>query len=382
MISPRTNLLTALALVVLGLASGAAGGALRRMDDLPGLALLGALVAAASFVFAVLIARGRPSARAVRAIVAAGVLVLLVEGVVLCRVLLPSPLHPDPQAIVSVSWPPSPRWTQAVAEARPIVRAAVSEQNLPGLSVAVGVDGAVVWAEGFGWADLKARRPITPALQFRMGTGSTLITATEARAPLQTVDVSDDDPRFRQRCAEPTDPASVAIARAAGQPFFTVMQRQVLGPLGMQSTGAESSIAENPEHVGEPEEDPPPFTAVHDGLLNPLGGWRRYGPDTIATVYVPRFGADPRRGVERMRPRNYACFGGAMAFYSTPSDLVRFGAAHPGGGDGELIGGRVMTLFAPAGRGLVVAVMANVTHAGTSDLARRLAALFHDTEKP
>lgn len=27
-------------------------------------------------------------------------------------------------------------------------------QNQPGRSVAVGVDGDIVWAEGFGWADL------------------------------------------------------------------------------------------------------------------------------------------------------------------------------------------------------------------------------------
>ena len=75
-----------------------------------------------------------------------------------------------------------------------------------------------------------------------------------------------------------------------------------------------------------------------------------------------------------MRPRNYSCFAGSMAFYSTPSDLVRFGLANNGGGDGELVGGRVMSLLTH--RGVVVAVMSNVTHADTSVLAQRVAAAF------
>jgi len=32
-------------------------------------------------------------------------------------------------------------------------RRRISEQNLPGLSVAVGAGGDIVWAEGVGWAD-------------------------------------------------------------------------------------------------------------------------------------------------------------------------------------------------------------------------------------
>jgi hypothetical protein len=77
-----------------------------------------------------------------------------------------------------------------------------------------------------------------------------------------------------------------------------------------------------------------------------------------------------------MRPRNYSCFAGSMAFYSTPSDLVRFGLANNGGGDGELLGGRVMSLLTLPDRRVVVAVMSNVTHADTSVVAQRVAAAF------
>jgi hypothetical protein len=77
-----------------------------------------------------------------------------------------------------------------------------------------------------------------------------------------------------------------------------------------------------------------------------------------------------------MRPRNYSCFAGSMAFYSTPSDLVRFGLANNGGGDGELVGGRVMSLLRRSDGRVVVAVMSNVTHADTSAIAQRVAAAF------
>jgi CubicO group peptidase (beta-lactamase class C family) len=388
MTSTVANLLKALALVALGVANGAAGGYLRRTDDLPGAALLGGVSLLASIVLGVKIARTRLSTSTVRAAFAVGVLVALFEGFLVYRIALAAPLHPEPQRVPSaLQSAPSSEWTHAVEHARQVVRAAVSDQNFPGLSVAVGAGGIVAWAEGFGWADIKHRRPVTPDMRFRMGTGSTLLTAVGARklmeqgklkldSPIQTVRVDDEDPRFRQRCEQPVDEVSAAIAHAANQPFLTFMQQQVFQPLGMNDTAAESSTEENPEHVGEPEEDPPFLNVIHDGLLTPLGGGRRYGPETIATVYIPRFGTDPRRGVERMRPRNYSCFAGSMAFYSTPSDLVRFGLANDGVGDGELVGGRVMSLLTLPDRGIVVAVMSNVTHANTSVMAQRVAAAF------
>ncbi len=313
---------------------------------------------------------------------------MVAAGLLVYRIALAAPLHPEPGAVPSsLHSAPSTEWTQAVAQAREVVRRALSDQNLPGLSVAVGAGGSVAWAEGFGWADIKARRSVTPEMRFRMGTGSTLLTAAGARmladqgklkldSPIQPVRVGDEDPRFRQRCEQPVDELSAAIASGAGKPFHTFMQQQVFQPLGMTNTAAESSVEENPEHVGEPQEDAPILNIIHDGLIAPFGGARRYGPETIATVYVPRFGTDPRRGIERLRPRNYSCFGGSMAFYSTPSDLVRFGLAHGGGGDGELIGGRVMSLLTLPDRGVAVAVMSNVTHADTAQLALRVAAPF------
>src|SRR5918999_132030 len=88
------------------------------------------------------------------------------------------PLHPEPQSAPSaVQSEPSPQWAAAAGRARLIARAALSEQNLPGLSVAVGVGGDIVWAEGFGWADVETHAPVTPETRVRMGTASTAPTS-------------------------------------------------------------------------------------------------------------------------------------------------------------------------------------------------------------
>ncbi len=42
----------------------------------------------------------------------------------------------------------------------------LAEQHIPGLAVAIVADGVVVWAKGFGYADLDTRRPVTPDTLF------------------------------------------------------------------------------------------------------------------------------------------------------------------------------------------------------------------------
>jgi serine beta-lactamase-like protein LACTB len=64
----------------------------------------------------------------------------------------------------------------------------------PGLSAALVIGETVVWSRGFGWADLEASAPATPASVFRIASISKPITAT---AVLQLVErglVSLDDP--------------------------------------------------------------------------------------------------------------------------------------------------------------------------------------------
>jgi serine beta-lactamase-like protein LACTB, mitochondrial len=268
-----------------------------------------------------------------------------------------TPLHPMPGDVPSVTHAaPLPGWADAVEQGRQIIRAGLTEQNLPGLSVAVGVGGEIVWAEGFGWADLEKRVPVSPDVTFRIGTASTALTSAavgllleDGRLKLDDViqtyvpafpekqwpvtlrqlmghvagvrnDGGDEGPLLSQRCEQPVDAlkffgdrtllfepgteyryssygwivVSAAVEAAAGEPFLTFMRNRIFEPLAMDHTTADSATERIPRR---------------------------------ATPYFPRFAADPRYGLHLMRPIDYSCYAGSSAFLSTPTDLVRFALA-------------------------------------------------------
>lgn len=297
-----------------------------------------------------------------------GALIVLAVGLLLAGFLglwaymsATPPLHPNPREVPSLTQSaPSPEWAGAVEHGRRIVRAAVAEQSIPGLSVAVGAGGGLVWAEGFGWADLEQRVPVAPGTKFRIGTASTALTSAAAgllleqgRLNLDDViqthvpafpekpwpvtlrqlmghlagvrnDGGDEGPLLSTRCERPVEAlphfadrpllfepgtqyhyssygwilVSAAVEAAAGEPFLSFMRTQLFEPLGMRDTEADSATEPIPNR---------------------------------ATSYFPRFAADPRYGLHLMRPIDYSCYAGSSAFLSTPSDLVRFGMAINGG---------------------------------------------------
>lgn len=241
-----------------------------------------------------------------------------------------SPLFTESQAVPSVVGPaPPPTYAAAAARARELVRAAMTEQNLPGVSLAVGAGGRLVWAEGFGWRDVDTRTPVTPATRFNIGTAAPPVRAAAAS-------------------------------------------------LGLAHTGVDAAEEWSPEHIGEPEEDFPLFTLIRQVVFQPLGlASAQPLPGHRATFYVPRSDGDPRRGRRLMYMRDLACCAGGKAFSSTPSDLVRFAqATNARSIAGELAGGDVMSLTATGDGGIVVAVTSNIAHANTSPLAQRVAAAF------
>lgn len=286
-----------------------------------------------------------------------GVLLAVILGIHTYVRATATPLHPEPQNVPSTAdADPPPVWAGAAERGRQIVRGALTEQNLPGVSVAVGVGGEVVWAEGFGWADLERRVPVAPHLRFRIGTASTVLSSAAAGLLLEKgrlnldaeiqayvpefprkewpvtlrqlmghvagvrTDGGDEGPLLSQRCERPVDalPAfaerallfepgtrhryssygwilvSAAVEAAASEPFLIFMRKQVFEPLGMKDTMADSATEPIPDRV---------------------------------TPYFPRYAADPRYGLHLMRPLDFSCYAGSSAFLSTPSDLVRFGLA-------------------------------------------------------
>jgi CubicO group peptidase (beta-lactamase class C family) len=291
---------------------------------------------------------------------AAGVVVVVIAGLLIFVMTTATPIHPAPEKVPSVTGSPPPaRWTAAVEKARQIVRAGVSEQNLPGVSVAVGAGGEIVWAEGFGYADLENRVRVEPATRFRIGTASAALTSAavgllldQGRLKLddeiQTYvpafprkqwpvtlrqlmghlagvgnDAGDEEPlsircdktidglkRFAERplLFEPGTRyryssygwvlLSAAVEAVADEPFFTFMRRQVFEPLGMEGTRGAAA----------PESIP-----------------------NRANYYFPQLAGDPRYGPQEHREVNLSCLSGSSAFLSTASDLVRFALAIDGG---------------------------------------------------
>ncbi|MGH7459876.1 MAG: serine hydrolase domain-containing protein [Longimicrobiales bacterium] len=88
-----------------------------------------------------------------------------------------SPLYDVPSQVAE---PPAPRFTKAVDSARGAVRRRIREGNLPGVSVAVARNGAVVWAEAFGWSDVSSGVVATPRTLYPVGSISKSLTATAA----------------------------------------------------------------------------------------------------------------------------------------------------------------------------------------------------------
>ena len=95
------------------------------------------------------------------------------------------PPEPDPTSLPSQSFAaPAAGFEDAAAEGRAVARELIAEEKLPGLSLAVAVDGEVVWAEGFRWAEMESETPDTPATLFRIGGISQSLTAVSSQAEM------------------------------------------------------------------------------------------------------------------------------------------------------------------------------------------------------
>lgn len=324
-------------------------------------------------------------------IVPLGLLIVVIQAVWIFVTSTAAPVHPQSAAIVSVQQSPPPRhWAAAAGRARQIVKESMA--FFPGVSVAVGIDGNLVWAEGFGFADLDTRVPVTPNHRFRVGTAATTFTSAAAgllveqgRLKLDDVlqtyvpefpakqwpvtlrhlmsdtagvvsDSGDDGPLFGHYCERPVqalpyflnDPlqfqpgtqhsysayswvlASAALDAAARQPFNAFLKERIFDRLEMRDTV--------PDPVRfQADDDFPLARLVADLFIEP----GKHAPPTpqaaapaaqpMVTPYFPRLAANPSYGLHLMRSIDCSCYAGAGAFLSTPSDLVRFGLALHGG---------------------------------------------------
>jgi CubicO group peptidase (beta-lactamase class C family) len=70
----------------------------------------------------------------------------------------------------------------------------IAYRGLPGLVVGVVSDQDLIWAKGFGYANVAAKAPMTPATKFRMASHSKLFTATAIMQLREQGKVRLDDP--------------------------------------------------------------------------------------------------------------------------------------------------------------------------------------------
>src|SRR5687768_10900652 len=73
----------------------------------------------------------------------------------------------------------------------------IAYRGLPGIVVGVVADQELVWAAGFGHADVASKRPMTPATKFRMASHSKLFTATAIMQLREQGKLGLDDPVSR-----------------------------------------------------------------------------------------------------------------------------------------------------------------------------------------
>jgi len=247
-----------------------------------------------------------------------------------------------------------PKWAAAVEQGRQIARAGLIDQNLPGLSVAVGVGGAVVWAEGFGWADLDNQKAVAPDTRFRTGEASKTFTSAAAGLLLEQNKLKLDDeiqtyvPGFPKKqwpltlrqlmghvgglSDDSGDEASLSPCERTIDGLQLFAEHRLLFEPGTQYRPSSYSWILVSAAVEEAA-DERFFRFMRSHIFEPLG-MAATRPDFAAeqianraTFYHPRFAGDPRYGPESAREGDHSCYAGASAFLSTPSDLVRFGLA-------------------------------------------------------
>src|SRR5438067_1535037 len=249
---------------------------------------------------------------------------------------------------------PPTKYARAVDSAR----RAVCEQlvpRVPGVQVAVAVEGRLVWSEAFGYADIERRVPVVATTMFRIGSVSKPLTADAVALLVQEGKLDFDAPVQRYVPTFPSKPWPITPRELAGhisgirgyikdyeenhsnKHYPTVNSGLAIfanDPLLFEprtqfsySTYGYSLLSAVVETASG--EDFPTF--MDTNVLRPLG----MSHTTVEMVGSPRperaqtYEPDTKTGRLDITPpidNSYKWAGGG--YLSTAEDLVRFGSAH------------------------------------------------------
>ncbi|HEX9292641.1 MAG TPA: serine hydrolase domain-containing protein [Gemmatimonadales bacterium] len=260
------------------------------------------------------------------------------------------------------------RWSAVGARAHAIACEKLSP-NIPGFALAVAVDGQIVWSEAFGYADLEAKRPATPATQFRIGSVSKSLTADAVAQLYETGKLDLDAPVQRYVPTFPDKGAVITTRLLAGHLAgirhyrgneFTLNQRyptvtaglaifqndSLVAPPGtrfsystygfnlisaaVEGASREAFLSYMSRHVFQPLKMTSTAPDKNDSLIP---NRTRFYERTATGEFVVAATVD----------NSYKWAGGG--FISTAEDLVRFGSAHLA--PGHLKAATLELLFTP-----------------------------------
>ncbi|HEX9942928.1 MAG TPA: serine hydrolase domain-containing protein [Thermoanaerobaculia bacterium] len=226
----------------------------------------------------------------------------------------------------------------------------------PGLSAAVAVDGRIVWAEGFGEADVENHVPVSPGSRFRLGSVSKLLTAAAAARLVEQGRLDLDAAVQRYVPSFPDKGQPITARQLAGH----LAGVRHYGPQDFQRPPKryESVTAGLEVFAGDPLVHPPGsaylyssygynllgavvegaagkdfLTAVDEIVIRPLG-LAATGPDVPERIVDGRVRPYRRTSggiLENENPIDSSYKWPSAGFLSTATDLARFGSAQLAG---------------------------------------------------
>ena len=244
------------------------------------------------------------------------------------------------------------RYTPAIELARTLITVVMEESGTPGMSIAVGIDGRILWSEGFGYADVENRIPVWEETKFRIGSVSKPLTAAavgllvergklDLDAPVQTYVPSFPEKRW------PVTTRKVAghlggVRHYNGAEFLS-SRRYGTVLEGLEIFQDDTLLFEPGERYSYSSYGWNLISAVVEGasgeeflsymqenVFDPLEMVHTVADHTDSIIpHRTRFYARSQDGSVLNAPHvdnSYKWAGGG--FISTPEDLVRFGFAH------------------------------------------------------
>lgn len=274
-------------------------------------------------------------------------LVCMAATLVACE--KPAPLADEIPSQVLIE--PGPEYRVALDSARAVARRAILRMYIPGVSVAVGRDGEVIWSEAFGWSDLTRKTPATPLTVYPAGSISKSMTSVAVGVLLERglIDLDAEVQTYLREFPEKRGP---------------ITTRQLMGHIaGLQNSGAALALRE--DHCDDLREGIPamqddtllwqpgeryrysnygfrmvgaivrvaadePYLDFMQREVFDAMGMRHTAPDTARQTLTGLGTPYNKRSFETLRhaqPVDMSCVMAAGGFLSTPSDLVRFGFA-------------------------------------------------------